>query len=514
MWKIRYSITICLFWGLLWQKGITQPSIYLLQTNQFDSLDTWLSNNEIDDCFKGYNLLTLAIRIRNSDLVKYLIQKQANVNAFCGSYNPLIQATLINQFGIIKELVEHGANPLLTNEHGKNSIQFAIEKNFYESFYYLVKDNPEEYLSDDLVKMAFRARDSRFIQFLVTHNLITITESMLDIDGPYLFHDSTNLITNYQIGPLDHQIVPKVTSHPTSSSFTCYINELDSFSFPLHDVKAPKAIYPKVQNLLVISDIEGHWEPFIGLLKGNKVINDNYEWIYGKGHLVLLGDFFDRGDMVTQILWLIYKLDHEAAQAGGMVHFIIGNHEEMNLRGDIRYVHPKYMINSRFLEMSPTNMIGPNTILGQWLRSKNMVEKIGSLLFVHGGISPSVVEANFNIHEINELGRKYYGHQLDTLTDFRGQFLFSQEGPMWYRGYFYDSTITKPALDTIVQHFGVRTIIVGHTPVEKIHYKFEKKLIAIDVPHARGADSSRGLYIHKGRHLYSTNKDGHLLELE
>lgn len=49
------------------------------------------------------------------------------------------------------------------------------------------------------------------------------------------------------------------------------------------------------EKLLVIFDIEGNFDVFVNFLKGNEVINEDYEWIYGLGYLVLVGDFFDRG---------------------------------------------------------------------------------------------------------------------------------------------------------------------------------------------------------------------------
>ena len=57
-------------------------------------------------------------------------------------------------------------------------------------------------------------------------------------------------------------------------------------------------------------------------------------WTFGKGHLVICGDLFDRGNDVTAELWLLYKLEEEAKEKGGYVHTILGNHEIMNLSGD------------------------------------------------------------------------------------------------------------------------------------------------------------------------------------
>jgi len=45
----------------------------------------------------------------------------------------------------------------------------------------------------------------------------------------------------------------------------------------------------------------------------------------------------DRGNDVMPVLWMIYKLENEAIIKGGRVHFILGNHEGMNIQGNENY---------------------------------------------------------------------------------------------------------------------------------------------------------------------------------
>jgi len=102
--------------------------------------------------------------------------------------------------------------------------------------------------------------------------------------------------------------------------------------------------FTDVDNICVISDIHGNFESYITLLKGASVIDGNLRWKFGKGHLVILGDIFDRGEKVTEILWHVFDLEKQALGAGGRVHLILGNHELMVLSGDLRYIHEKYLI--------------------------------------------------------------------------------------------------------------------------------------------------------------------------
>ena len=94
--------------------------------------------------------------------------------------------------------------------------------------------------------------------------------------------------------------------------------------------------------IIVLSDIEGEFEAFRKLLLANKVMDEQYDWIFGKGHLVICGDLFDRGKEVPATLWLLYKLEQDAKAKGGYLHTILGNHDIMNLSGDLRYVESKY----------------------------------------------------------------------------------------------------------------------------------------------------------------------------
>jgi len=151
-----------------------------------------------------------------------------------------------------------------------------------------------------------------------------------------------------------------------------------------------KAEYRKVTRQFAVSDMEGNLKGFLKLLKANKVIDDQLNWSFGDGHLVLTGDFFDRGTQVTELLWFIYSLEEKAKSAGGYVHFVLGNHEIMNMNGDFRYVQPRYMEHAALMKMDYLSLFDEQTELGRWLRTKNIVEKVGDVLYMHGGIASEV----------------------------------------------------------------------------------------------------------------------------
>src|SRR5690606_1517 len=120
--------------------------------------------------------------------------------------------------------------------------------------------------------------------------------------------------------------------------------------------------------LFVMADTHGEFEIAAHLLQRHGIIDERLRWSFGKGHLAVLGDVFDRGPNHTELLWLFYKLEAEARRAGGGVHLVIGNHEAMVLTGDERYLHPKYRRVVTLLGERHAGLWDERTLLGQWLR--------------------------------------------------------------------------------------------------------------------------------------------------
>lgn len=235
-----------------------------------------------------------------------------------------------------------------------------------------------------------------------------------------------------------------------------------------------------VSKYMVISDVEGHYEELLTLLRNQKVIDENGEWIFGSAHLVFLGDMVDRGDKVTEVLWFIHRLEADALKAGGRVHFILGNHEKMILEGDVRYVNEKYKGTEALLGREYTDLFAKDSELGRFLRSRNTLIKINDTLFVHAGLSPELVQKDLGISEINRLVRQGLWDSATKKTDSRIEWLLSSKGPLWYRGYFKDSELSVDAIDSVLKIYGAKRVAVGHTIVPKIEFMHEGKVIAVD----------------------------------
>ncbi|WP_431293388.1 metallophosphoesterase [Pedobacter sp. P26] len=251
------------------------------------------------------------------------------------------------------------------------------------------------------------------------------------------------------------------------------------------ELKIEPSEFAQPEKMFIVSDIEGEFEGFRKLLVANKIINEKYEWTFGKGHLVICGDLFDRGLSVTESIWLIYKLEGLAKAAGGYVHTILGNHDIMNLSGDLRYVQPKYMESAKILGVDYLSLYGVDSELGKWLRTKNTIEKIGDNLCMHAGVSPVINSLGLSVADINKLCRPYYDKVkvLKGVGDAKIDPFFKGESSLfWYRGYFFDPKATEAEVLETLRVFGVKRIVVGHTIVpENIGFYYGGKVLGIDV---------------------------------
>lgn len=195
-------------------------------------------------------------------------------------------------------------------------------------------------------------------------------------------------------------------------------------------VRAAEWSFEGAERVVAISDIHGAYGAMVRTLQSASVIDDELAWSGGKTHLVIVGDILDRGPDSRQAMDLLMRLEEEAASAGGRVHVLIGNHEAMNLTGDLRYVaREEYAAFSgeetaedrerwfqayteqrggdgetteasrqAFDEQFPPGFFahrkafGAAGQYGSWLLSKPIMVVIDSTAYVHGGVSPMIAE--------------------------------------------------------------------------------------------------------------------------
>lgn len=341
----------------------------------------------------------------------------------------------------------------------------------------------------------------------------------LDKEGPYVFYENdSTLHVNYIGGNKTDgfYLVQKKYSIDEEIPASCFFS-LDSskFSFTIKsEFKTPHTTYSDSQPILAISDIESGYKAFRDFLINNKVIDYNLQWIFGKGHLVLVGDFVDRGFSTTQVLWFIYKLEQDANKQGGHVHFILGNHELYNMQGKYESASYKYYGVASILGKQHHDLYNQNSFIGKWLASKNTLELINGNLFAHGGIHPDIANYDITIDHINQINREnYYRSYFPKPNETIEQSIISnKKGICWYRGYFNED-LSQADVEKGIYKFNAKAVVVGHTIQRKVNKLYHGKVFGIDVKHPKDYNKnwpnkkSEGLLITKGKY-YRVFADG------
>jgi TPR repeat protein len=305
-------------------------------------------------------------------------------------------------------------------------------------------------------------------------------------------------------------------------------------------------VWTGVDRVIAVGDIHGDYEQFVKVLESADLIDGSGNWIGGKAHLVQTGDVVDRGPDSRAIMDLLMKLEKQAAAAGGGVHALIGNHEALDLEGDVRYVSAaefaafrpggpeqgqfRYNSDQQGVTAPATPVgdrsnadsqhppgfaewreaFGPNGLYGRWIRSHNAAIKIDRTLFVHAGITAKY--ADWTLDRINNEVRQ----ELDDSARLDGGIVTDQQGPLWARDLAEgDETKLAPLVDQLLRHFDVDRIVIGHSYTDgAVTPRFGGKVILIDVGLSRIYDNNAKLACLEidQNHAYALHR-GHGLEL-
>lgn len=332
-------------------------------------------------------------------------------------------------------------------------------------------------------------------------------ENTLQWDGPYIFVNGqeTEILTVEK----GKKKVRKVKTGGIRIRVT-----VPGLSKRILVIRTPAKVEPDryngVNKILFLSDIHGQWERMSQLLMAHRVMDKKLKWTWGRGHLVIVGDVFDRGPAVTECLWTLYHLERQAKRKGGRVHLLLGNHEIMILQGNDQYAHTKYRTISRqILEIPMRLLYGPNTILGDWLRSKHTLLRINDLLITHAGINPEIPRKQLSLSQINSFVRDHLDQPVQE--DETANLLFGNQGPFWFRGFIPAKfgtgsiPISFKELGDILKFFDVSRIIVGHTTLPEPMFFYEGLVLAVDSGIQHG-DRGEALLLNKGDFFRITSK--------
>lgn len=307
------------------------------------------------------------------------------------------------------------------------------------------------------------------------------------VEGPHVQASGDDWIVRWVVdGHVREDRIPKATATevPAWAGAPAIPAEL------LASVEPGPAVHAAPERILAVGDVHGRFASFLRVLHSAGVIDDAGSWTFGADHLVCCGDLMDRDRDVVGLLWFLRRLEVEAARAGGAVHVILGNHEQLALQGDERYVHRDLLAASARLGIPYADLFGAGTVLGDWLRSKHAIVRIGDVAFVHGGISGPLLalagQQELDVDGINTLVRRHLGvSRAERRADPVLEGLFGSAGPLWHRGYFRAEEQYHPTssdeLDQALAWLGARRIVVGHTEFDRVGSHMGGRVIACDV---------------------------------
>jgi hypothetical protein len=366
--------------------------------------------------------------------------------------------------------------PLGTISHTTAARQSSNSTN--ENYYYSYKVDTALFVSG-INTIAISVRNRSASNGDLSFNCFMTSGFSYDYDGPYVSYDGSDIIVE-EVTP--NGLVTNTYTSAAGLQLTCQLPHMGtSFSFELKSqiTTEPSEYNYTPPKFLTISDFDGHIQALTMILQGEGIIDNNFEWTYGDGHLIISGDLFDRGFHITECMWLLYKLESEAEAQGGKVHLIIGNHEMMNMTDDWRYVERKYFNSAHLMGKRMIELYDADTELGRWLRSKNIMERIGDYAFVHGGLSPQLAALDLTYDEINDYGRMEMN---GTCVSGDCQTVTGSDGVYWYRG-MAEEDLTQQDVDSIVLGFGVERVIMGHTKDHTARALYQGRVLAIDMYH-------------------------------
>lgn len=186
-----------------------------------------------------------------------------------------------------------------------------------------------------------------------------------------------------------------------------------------------------VKRIIAIGDVHGDYDYLIHLLKIARVVDNDGKWIGGKTYVIQLGDQIDScrpyysncvvsestpNDKAedTKIMDFLDDLHKEALKEDGAVISLSGNHELMNLEGDMSYVSYKNLqlhkgMDGRQKDFSLTGKYGRKIICN---RPPAVI--IGTNLFVHAGILPEVIDT---LPEMKNILTDTIKEEIEKMTD-------------------------------------------------------------------------------------------------
>ena len=230
-------------------------------------------------------------------------------------------------------------------------------------------------------------------------------------------------------------------------------------------------VLPKCKRIIVVGDLHGDWEITKKLFLKYNIIDTNNRWIAEPKDtkIIQVGDILDRGgrpDTIgdecseLKIMDFLDDLNDKAEVYGGGVYCLLGNHELMNVVGNFSYSGNMSIQCFGGKEGRKKAFQPGGELAKRFACSRNAVMKIGSFLFVHGGMNEKHMKKN--IKQINGTMRDFLNGDKSLYNQDFMDYYMAYNGILWNR----DLSLGSPdceKLEKVLKYYEVNGIIVGHT---------------------------------------------------
>lgn len=260
---------------------------------------------------------------------------------------------------------------------------------------------------------------------------------------------------------------------------------------------------------VAIGDLHADPDAFLTLLQGTNLIDSHGHWTGGDTRLVVLGDIVSRGWNSRFIFDLLSELEVQAEKAGGGVHVLLGNHEQMkvmdsferdyaererfqywdlipqlteeDVRNEIRIFQSALgPLSSEGLHQLRSRMLGQHgdrayrAAFTDWnspylraIHQRNTYIMVGDTLFGHAGFSRWLRGQERSVlGEINATHRAFLKESTrfvnrERLTE-PHHWVTHHDGPVWTRQ-LADKKLSQGEVDHALWGVQARRVVFGHT---------------------------------------------------
>ncbi|KAH6560935.1 hypothetical protein BASA60_000157 [Batrachochytrium salamandrivorans] len=217
------------------------------------------------------------------------------------------------------------------------------------------------------------------------------------------------------------------------------------------------------RRVVAIGDLHSDFKMSVKTLQMANIIDVNLNWIAGNTIVVQTGDVVDRGADTIKLYALLRALTDQAKEHGGRLIQLLGNHETMNMKEDLRYVSEEDTASYGGSD-ARSHAFSKHGILGGICERSELQPKLMTLCFSMQGIT-DLNWSSLGIDVLNTLvHQELVGRDAEYISKSK---IFGKHGPLWYRGFATrDDDAFCDFVKDVLSNLKASRMVIGHTPTE------------------------------------------------